>query len=143
MILDDAGVQGPKPRHDSPPPPAQVPLQHLPESQAFPCGCSGILQPKGDSVGSSGPSQRVCVSIQSVQPFATSWTLGPPATLLCPWASPGKNAGVDSHSLLQGTFPTQGSNLQSPALADQFFTLSHQEAPLRSASGKLYFQVEH
>ena len=30
---------------------------------------------------------------------------------LCPGNSPGKNTGVGCHSLLQGTFPTQGSNL--------------------------------
>ena len=30
--------------------------------------------------------------------------------LLCPWNFPGKNAGVDRHFLLQGIFPTQGSN---------------------------------
>ena len=29
---------------------------------------------------------------------------------LCPWDSPGKNTGVDCHALLQGIFPTQGSN---------------------------------
>ena len=28
----------------------------------------------------------------------------------CPWDFPGKNTGVGCHSLLQGTFPTQGSN---------------------------------
>ena len=28
--------------------------------------------------------------------------------LLCPCNSPGKNTAVDSHSLLQGIFPTQG-----------------------------------
>ena len=33
-----------------------------------------------------------------------------PARLLCPWNSTGKNIGVGSHSLLQGIFPTQGSN---------------------------------
>ena len=33
------------------------------------------------------------------------------ATLLCPRDSPGKNTEVVSHSLLQGIFPTQGSNL--------------------------------
>ena len=33
-----------------------------------------------------------------------------PAGLLCPWDSPGKNTGVGCHFLLQGTFPTQGSN---------------------------------
>ena len=32
--------------------------------------------------------------------------------LLCPWDSPGKNTGVSCHALLQGIFPTQGSNLR-------------------------------
>ena len=31
--------------------------------------------------------------------------------LLCPWDSPGRNAGVGCHSLLQGIFPTQWLNL--------------------------------
>ena len=30
--------------------------------------------------------------------------------LLCPWDFPGKNTGAGCHSLLQGLFPTQGSN---------------------------------
>ena len=39
------------------------------------------------------------------------WPHGPyPARLLCPWNSPGKNTGVGCHALLQGIFPTQGSN---------------------------------
>ena len=29
---------------------------------------------------------------------------------LCPWDFPGKNTGVGNHFLLQGIFPTQGSN---------------------------------
>ena len=33
-----------------------------------------------------------------------------PARLLCPWDSPGKNTGVGCRALLQGIFPTQGSN---------------------------------
>ena len=33
------------------------------------------------------------------------------ARLLCPWDSPGTNAGVGCHFLLQGMFPTQGTNL--------------------------------
>ena len=33
-----------------------------------------------------------------------------PARLLRPWDSPGKNTGVGCHFLLQGIFPTQGSN---------------------------------
>ena len=39
--------------------------------------------------------------------FVTSWT----ARLLCPRDSAGKNTGVGCHALLQGIFPTQGSNL--------------------------------
>ena len=41
----------------------------------------------------------------SLQPLGVSL-----ARLLCPWDSPGKNAGVDRHALLQGFFPTQRSN---------------------------------
>ena len=33
-----------------------------------------------------------------------------PARFLCPWYSPGKNIRVCCHALLQGIFPTQGSN---------------------------------
>ena len=34
----------------------------------------------------------------------------PPARLLCPWSSPGKNSGVGAHFLLHRIFPVQGSN---------------------------------
>ena len=30
---------------------------------------------------------------------------------LCPWGFPGKNTGAGGHALLEGIFPTQGSNL--------------------------------
>ena len=33
-----------------------------------------------------------------------------PTSLLCPWDFPGKNTGMGCHFLLQGIFPTQGSN---------------------------------
>ena len=39
-----------------------------------------------------------------------------PARFFCPWDSPANNTGVDSHSLLQEIFPTQGSEPGSPAL---------------------------
>ena len=39
-----------------------------------------------------------------------------PARLLCPWDSPGKNTGVGGHALLQGIFPTPGTEPGSPAL---------------------------
>ena len=49
-----------------------------------------------------------------------------PPWLLCPWNSLGKNTGVGCHVLLQGIFPTQGSNLQliSLALTGGIFTTS-------------------
>ena len=50
-----------------------------------------------------------------------------PTRLLHPWDSLRKNIGVGSHSLLQGTFLTQGSSpdhFTSPALIGGFFTTS-------------------
>ena len=42
-----------------------------------------------------------------------------PHGLHSPWNSPGQNTGVDSHSLLQGIFPTQGLNQPgSPRILD-------------------------
>ena len=46
-----------------------------------------------------------------------------PARLLCPWNSPAKNTGVDSHSLLQVIFPNQGSNPGLLYSDSRFFTL--------------------
>ena len=76
---------------------------------------------------------HICAcSVASV--MSDSWRpYGPQSTrLLCPWDSPGKNTGVGCQVLLQGIllqgiFPTQGSNLclfVSPALLSRFFTTS-------------------
>ena len=52
---------------------------------------------------------------ESVSHSVVSDSLGPHGLqhtrLLCPWNSPGKNTGMGCHFLLQGIFPTQGSNL--------------------------------
>ena len=45
-----------------------------------------------------------------------------------PRNSPGRNTGVGSHSLLQGIFPNQGSNLGLPHCRWILYSLSH---PLR------------
>ena len=50
---------------------------------------------------------RKCQLLNPVWLFATPWTI---ACQGCPWDFPGKNTGVDCHSLLQGIFPSQGSN---------------------------------
>ena len=50
-----------------------------------------------------------------------------PDRLLCPWDSPGKNTGVDCHSLLQRIFPTQGSNLGLLHCRQILYHLSYRE----------------
>ena len=42
--------------------------------------------------------------------------------------SPGKNTRVDCHALLQGIFPTQGSNPGLPHCRQILYPLSHREA---------------
>ena len=65
----------------------------------------------------------VCVSCSllsgSLQPCGLQ-----PTRLLCPWGSPGKNAGVGCHALLQGIFPIQGSDpcLLGSCMAGCLFT---------------------
>ena len=51
-------------------------------------------------------SDSCSVVSDSLRPYGL-W----PTRLLCPWNFPGKNTGVDCHSLLQGIFLTQGLNL--------------------------------
>ena len=51
-----------------------------------------------------------------------------PARLLCPWDSLGKSTEVDCNAILQGIFPTQGSN-RSPALQADPLPLSHEGSP--------------
>ena len=75
----------------------------------------------------NGTLQALCVYYVALalSNSATPWAVDP--RLLCPWDSAGKNTGVGCHSLLQGIFPTQGSNpclIMFPALAGGFFTIS-------------------
>ena len=46
--------------------------------------------------------------------------------LLHPWDFPGKSTGVGCHFLLQGIFPTQGSNPGLPCCGQMLYRLSHQ-----------------
>ena len=52
-----------------------------------------------------------------------------PTRLLCPWDSPDKNTGGGGHSLLQGIFPTQGSNPGLLHCRQILYRLSHQGSP--------------
>ena len=57
----------------------------------------------------------VCVYVAVYVGVCVCKTLQPhgqhPIRLLGPWGSLGKDTGVGGHFLLQGIFPTQGSNL--------------------------------
>ena len=57
-----------------------------------------------------------------------------PHGLYSPWNSPGQNTRVGSHSLLQGFFPTQGSNPGLLHCRKILYQLSHQGHPTDPAS---------
>ena len=61
---------------------------------------------------SISPHSPVCLlsCFSRVRLCVTPWTVAPPGSSVHR-DSPGKNPGVGCHSLLQGIFPTQGSNL--------------------------------
>ena len=53
-----------------------------------------------------------------------------PHGLYSPWNSPGQNTGVGSFSLLQGIFPTQGSNRGLLHCRRILYQLSHKGSPV-------------
>ena len=55
-----------------------------------------------------------------------------PHGLYSPWNSPGQNTGAGSLSLLQGIFPTQGSNQGFPHCRWVLYQLSHKGSPKNS-----------
>ena len=81
----------------------------------------------------SSPSrlrQKCAVSVMSdsLQPHGLCNPMEP-ARLLCPWDSPGKNTAVYCHFLLQGIFPTQGSNQGLLHCRQILYCLSHWGSP--------------
>ena len=65
----------------------------------------------------------VCLCVKVAQ---SCLTLLQPHGLSSPWNSPGQNTGVGSLSLLQGIFPTQGSNAGLPHCRRILYQLSHE-----------------
>ena len=59
----------------------------------------------------------------------SSWPHGLYRTSWTPWNSPGQNTGVGNLSLLQGIFPTQGSNPGLPHCRQILYQLSHKGSP--------------
>ena len=64
-----------------------------------------------------------------VRLFATPWTIYSPPGSFIHEDSPGKNTEVGCHALLQGIFPTQGSNLGLLHCRRILYHLSHQGSP--------------
>ena len=79
--------------------------------------------------GSSAFSKPACISGSSWFMFCWKWKSLSCVWLYSPWNSPGQNTGVDSLSLFQGIFPTQGLN---PGLTNYrwiLYQLSHKGSP--------------
>ena len=68
------------------------------------------------------PTYLSCVRL-----FVFPWTVA--HRQLCSWDSPGKNTEVGSHFLLQGIFPTEGSNPGLPHCRQILYCLSHRGSP--------------
>ena len=76
--------------------------------------------------------RRTCCAVLSrVQLFATPWTVAP---FLCPWGYPSKNTGVGCCFLLQGIFPTQGSNSGLLHCRQILYHLSHLGRPQENSN---------
>ena len=58
--------------------------------------------------------------------------------LYSPWNSPGQNTGVGSLSLLQGIFPTQGSNPGLLHCRRILYQLSHKGSPHAGMFTRMY-----
>ena len=61
-----------------------------------------------------------------------------PTRLLCPCDFPGKDTGVGCHFLLQGIFPTQGSNPGLLYCRQILYQLSYKGSPLCKLTVKYY-----
>ena len=68
----------------------------------------------------------VCVCVKAAQSCLTLWD---PHGLYSPWSSPGQNTAMGSLFLLQGIFPTQGSNPGLPHCRQILYQLSHKGSP--------------
>ena len=73
------------------------------------------------------PKQSYSGVTQSCVILCNLVNCGPPGSSVH-GSSPGKNTGVGCHFLLQGIFPTQGSNPGLPHYRQTLYHLSHQES---------------
>ena len=91
----------------------------------------------------NGPLSTCLLSRSVLSDFLQPHELQP-TRLLSPWDFPGKNTGVSCHFLLQGIFPTQGSNprlLHLQHCQEDSLSLCHLGSPKRTARKKLPQQL--
>ena len=82
---------------------------------------------QGDIFLTTKPPGIDCCCIESCSVVSSSWQ---PHVPYSPWNSLGLDTGVGSLSLLQGIFPTQGSNSGLPHCRQILYQLSYQRSPL-------------
>ena len=88
-----------------------------------------ILKKNGNEVRTHNAKTNESESVSHSVLSDSLWPQGlQPARLLCPWNFLGKNTVVGSHSLLQGIFPTQGSNPVSYTAGRLFTVWASREA---------------
>ena len=96
-------------------------------SKMFSSGCFGVSI-YIYNINKSPLSNTVLVQSESESQSVMSDSLGPHG-LYSLWNSPSQNTGVGSRSLLQGIFPTQGSNPGLPNCRRILYQLSHKGSP--------------
>ena len=83
-------------------------------------------------------AQKITLPFKSVSRSVVPNSLWPhglqPTRLVCPWHFPSTDTGVDCHFLLQGIFPTQGSNLGLLHCRQILYRLSYKGSPKGSPS---------
>ena len=82
-------------------------------------------------------NNEACESESHSVVFNSLWRHG----LSSPWNSPGQNTGVGSPSLLQGIFPTQGSNPGLPHCRRILYPLSHWKPKNTGGDSLFLFQL--
>ena len=94
----------------------------------LPCSPPGDLSdPEIESV--SPACRQPKYYYESESPSVVLDSLDPTDYTFSPWNSPGQNTGVGSLFLLQGIFPTQGSNPGLPHCRQILHQLSHKGGP--------------
>ena len=91
------------------------------------CGWNLFLKPAHDL--SLASLWSLCMCVQLYLTLCNPMDCSPPGSfVLCPWDIPGKNSGVHFHFLLQGIFPTKGSNLH-PCITGDSLPMEPQRKP--------------